>query len=240
MQELNDIVNDALSKMQENGKIEEIIAKKVEETVESAINDQLREHSNFGRNIKEQLKAILQVDLSGAGIPSYHDFIIKSIRKSVDDQLKNSSVEKLENMISSIIANPPATIKLSDFIEDFRENSEEDACDDGEEYFTFIVDDDHDGFVRIHFDTKSDKEKWNCKNKLHCKFDKENKGPEGEDLWEVFSVTIDGEDTNRSMFAGPFYNFERTMYQMHCCNTKLIIDVSPDCDDQMAYHWPDQ
>jgi hypothetical protein len=42
---------------------------------------------------------------------------------------------------------------------------------------------------------------------------------------EVFHLSFQNQDVEKHLFAGPFYNFERSLFQMKAAKTRVILDA---------------
>lgn len=222
MKELESAIVAAFSKMAETGAIQTIIEKKIEKTVEEILSEALRSYSEFGKGLTGIIKASLNVDLHQLGLVGYNDIILKIVRAKLDTSMEVFGKAQIEKDLEELLKSPPAVIKLSELVEQLKEKH----CDGDFHECTCIVDwGNSDGWGRVYLDKDADKRKNDCEHSLA--FTKEG---------EIYSFSIDGRDPSKKIFCGPFYGFERTLFQMYAAKTKLVIDKDevdiyyPGCD----------
>ncbi len=228
MLDINEIVQETIASMDHEGKIKELIEQKVSSTIEGVIADSFKEYSDFGRNLKKYVDEKLNIDFRAIGLEGYHDHIIKTISSVISANLHGESEKRLKETLGKIIVEAPKQMKLSEIIKMAREQFEEEASEEDNrwESMTCRVDDRNDTFFRyISFDKKPDKSRHGCAYRIGLHKDRDSK------KWTVFTMTIDNESMNKSLFIGPFYNVEKILYQMHCANSEIIIDLD---DDQIT------
>jgi hypothetical protein len=68
--DMNLIINNQLAALNEEGYVEKIIRKQLEETIKDVVEDSLRSWSDFGKGLKETVKGQLQINLVQ---PSYSE-----------------------------------------------------------------------------------------------------------------------------------------------------------------------
>ena len=223
MLDLNAIVQDTISNMDHEGTIKDLIEKKVSSTIESVIEASFREYSDFGKGLKEYVEESLNIDFNRLGIEGYHDHILKIIGGVIDAKLKGDSERKLKETLDQIIVEAPKQIKLSEIISMMKEQYTEDASDADNrwENMTCIVQDRNDAFfMYISLDSHPDKSKHSCAFRIGL-----HKNRSKDNVWEVFTISIDGKSMRDTMFAGPFYQTEKLLYQIHCFNSEFIVDL---------------
>lgn len=218
MQELKDVVATAFEKIVESGVIEQAIEKKMVETITSIFNEQLRDYSEFGKKLTEKVKASLNVNMHDLAIPGYNDLVLKIIRRQVDAHTGHAIAEQIEKQMSNLLAPPPREIKLTELVADFiKKNTPDDdgcSCDDSPEEITFLFEDDG-WFKYVRLDKNPNIDKYRCEIQLGL--DKDGR---------IFSLKLDGKDSQHTLFIGPLYNFERSLFQMYAAGTKLVIDAA--------------
>lgn len=222
MKELETAIVAAFTKMAETGAIEKIVAEKIAKTVDSILDDALRSYSDFGKQLKETINASLHVDMKGLSLTGYNDIILKIIKAKLDNSIEIVGAARIEKELEELLAAPPAEIKLSELVEQLKNGRT------GGDWYqcTCIVDwGSNDGWGRIYLDEDGDKSKRDCDHELA--FTKDG---------EIYSISIDGRDPSKKLFIGPFYSFERSLFQMYVAKTKLIVDENevetyyPGCD----------
>jgi hypothetical protein len=219
MKELESAIVAAFTKMAETGAIQAIIEKKIEKTVDEILGDALRSYSDFGKNLSEVIKGAMNVDLRQLGLVGYNDIVLKIVKAKLDHSMEVFGKAQIEKYLEELLKCPPAEIKLSELVEQLKE-----AHSDDERYeCTCIVEwGKSDGWGRVYLDKNGDKRKYDCEHSLS--FTKEG---------EIYSFSIEGRDPSKKIFCGPFYGFERTLFQMYAAKTRLIVD-----EDDVEIHYP--
>ncbi|OUR99271.1 hypothetical protein A9Q81_11905 [Gammaproteobacteria bacterium 42_54_T18] len=234
MLDINKVVQDTIANMDHEGKIQELIEAKVTSTIESIMEDSFKEYSSFGKGLKTYIDDKLNIDFDGIGLEGYHDHIIKMISTIMSKQLHGESEAKLKKTLESMLVEAPKQIKLSDIIKQAKGQFTEEASESDNRWgnMTCRVEDRHDNFFRrINIDQKPDASRYQCNyqiglSKQHR--EDENGNRTGEVYWEVFTMTINDTNLKNNLFVGPFYNIEKLLYQLHCANSEIIIDLEDD------------
>ncbi len=230
MQDLQNAVNTAFASIVQSGAIQLTIEKKLLATVESIIDNELRSYSDFGQALSKQVKSALQVDFSNLGLPGYNDLILKIIRSQVAQQLEGQLTSQVEAQMKELLAPAPSEIKLSELVADFiKHNSERyDRHQIDSEGITLIVEEDRSHstvFHHVYLDKEEGKDKYQCSYQIDV--------IDGR----VYRVQIDRVDPDKKLFAGPFYDFGRQVFQLYAAGTKLIVDGD---EDSIETHYPYQ
>lgn len=221
MNDLQNAVTEKFAQIAASGAIEAMIEKQLTETIGSIIQRQLETYSDFGKAVGEAVKKAVNVDIDRLELPGYNDLILKLIQRNVMAQMETSIESQVAKQMAELLAPPPAEIKLSDLIKQFIEmKSSDDNQSDNPENITLIIQAESYGFSHIYFDEEPDKEKYRCGYSIHL--DKEGK---------AYSIKIDGEDTKKKLFVGPFYNFEKLMFNIHAAGVKVVLDQGDSEDD---------
>lgn len=159
---IQDQVQLALNNIVESGKIQEIVAKNVEKTIESLFHDALREYSDFGKNLKEIVQSALQIDLSTVSTLGYQQIVTDIVKQKLQEATLEHISQPLEETLSQIIAPfEKRTYKLSEIIAKYRE-CEWDSLDDDEVDISLHIEDSGYNSIYVHFDKESSKERYQC------------------------------------------------------------------------------
>lgn len=216
MDDLKSAVQTAFGNVVSSGAIEAAIEKQLASTIASLIQAELREYSDFGKAIKECVQQAVCVNLDRLDLPSYNELILQIIRRQMDAALQSDVVKQLEDNMAKLLVAPPAEITMEALIEAFVEHHKEDK--DGDD-FTLLMERKH-GTTYISLDEDSGKSEYSCDYRLAV--DRDGK---------VYSLTIGTKDVAKTIFTGPFYNFERMLFQLYAAKTKLIIAPDEQAED---------
>lgn len=219
MKELETAITAAFTKMAETGAIQKIIEQKIEKTVEDILGDLLRSYSDFGKGLKETIQNSLNVDLRELGLAGYNDIILKIVKTKLDASMEVFGKEQIEKDLEELLKSPPAEIKLSELVEQLKEGHED---EDHYQCTCIVAWSDTDGYGRVYLHEDGEKSKSQCSYELA--FAKNGR---------IYSFSIEGRDPSKKIFCGPFYGFERTLFQMYTAKTRLIID-----EDDVDIYYP--
>ncbi|MGN4188737.1 hypothetical protein ACS0Y6_11505 [Burkholderia gladioli] len=221
MKELEQAVSIAFSNIVASGVIENAIEKKLTETITSIIDSELRSYSDFGKQLGEQVKAAMQVDLTKLGLPGYNDFILKVVRAKVSALTKKAIAEQVEAQLTTLLAPAPAEIKLSELVAQFIKGNDDRygygcSCDAPDRITLHVQDTDY-GSNWIALDKADGKSEHECEIRFGV----------SKDTGSMFGLRLGKQKVEETLFLDP-YGFERTILQMFHAGTKLVIDREAD------------
>jgi hypothetical protein len=217
MDQLKQAVAAAFDKIVASGVIEQVIEKKLTETISDAIGTHLRSYGDFGKAIQEKVQQSIGVNLDRMDLPSYNDFVLKVIRTQMDAAMTGTAAKQLEENMAKLLAVAPAEITLEKLVNDFIEAHKEDR--QGQE-FTLLIERESYGFTYVCFDEDEGKSKYSCDFRIGITKD-----------GEVFSLQLGGKDVSKTLFVGPIYGFERDLYQLYAAKTKIVVPTGADASD---------
>jgi hypothetical protein len=215
MDQMKDAIDTAFKNIVASGLIEKTIEEKLTETIKSAIDNQLRQYSDFGKAIEQKVKELVKVDLSSLGLEGYNDFVMKIIRKNVAELTDKSISTQIENQLKELLAPAPEQIELSKLVANFIAFSKENDLTENQSEITLIVEHSSGSsdYRYVCLDAEPNKSAYQCKYRIGVT----SKG-------DPFSMRIDDEDMRKKLFVGSMYSFERDLFQMHVAGTKIIFD----------------
>jgi len=229
MQDMTNAVAAAFQNIVAAGAIEKAIEENLNKTIASIIQDQLKSYSDFGKQLSEHVKKALQVDFDNLGLAPYSDFILKIVRTQVDTQVGNVLAKQVEEQMTKLLQPAPAEIKLSKLIEDFIEHNKPDGCEcGGSDRITLHIEESRYGSRWIGLDKDEGKSEYSCEIRFAV----------SESDGKIFGLRLDGKEADKTLFIGPIYGFERSLFQIYAAGTKLIVDG--DCADDFDTYYPGQ
>ena len=235
--DINGIVSSCLEGMKTSGIIAKTIRDKVESETIKKIEEMFRWQSDFSKGLEKHLSGSLKVNFNEiVGIDGYHQQILNMIQKVVDNQLAGDAQKRVAETIEKILENPPEKIVMADAIKQFLEDGAEKASEEGWDEMTYIVKDANDRyFSYISFDPEPNKTEYSCRYRLGIHKDR------GHGFDSVFTLSVNGQDAGKELFAGPVYGIERLLYQAFVA--KLPIDFAempyleyPEWEDEDGCH----
>lgn len=221
--DLNKMVMESLKKMELEGKVQTIVEKHVESTVNDVVKDLFGNWSDFSKELKNTAKDALQLNFNDLNLSSYNHLILQAIKDKLDDEITNQGVNQIKQQIEALLTDSKREYKLSELVKELR-GEVEDIDELGyEEYheMTLHVDDPY-GSYWIGLDARNDIDEYSCKYKLHV-------SKEGT----LYSVKINEKEYGRSRSVNEFdvkavmnglYGLEETLFKIYASGAKLIID----------------
>ena len=214
---IQDQVQSALNNVVLSGKIEEIISKKIEKTIEDILDDSLKSYSDFGRQVKEVINNSLQIDLSKISALGYQQIVVDIVNQKLKEATLEHISKPIEDVLSKVIAPfEKRTYKLSEIIEKYKE-SEWDSSDDDEIEISFHVEESSYGSIHIGFDKEKVNRKYDCEYQLSVNDDKDK---------NIYSFEIKGwkpqqGDLRASSIHGTFDHF---IFNLYASQSPIEID----------------
>ena len=216
--DLKEIIERSVNNLIESGAIEKAIATNIEKSVADAIKDSMSSYSTFGKQLTKAVQEALKVH-GDIDLPSYNDAILKIVARQVETMTDAAIQRQVAERLKQLLTPAPESIKLSKLVEDFieRVKSEKESgcvCYGEEGKVSVHVTEPDKGFTYVYLDKEGNVPA----NKCEIKF--------GVYRGEVFSLSFQNQDVEKQMFVGPFYNFERLLFQMKAAKTKIELDVN--------------
>lgn len=161
------MVLDSLAKMESEGKVQAIVEKHVESTVNEVVKDIFGNWSDFNKDLKNYVKENLQINFRDLNISSYNHLILKAVQDMLDDQVVAQGVEQVKGQLESMLSNTKREYKLSELVQELSKEIEDLDELGYEEYheMTMHVDDSYSSFW-IGLDARNDINEYDCKYRL--------------------------------------------------------------------------
>jgi hypothetical protein len=211
-------VASALGKIIDSGKIEAAIDTTLEHTITHAINEELGHYSAFSKELREKVKAAVGIKLGDLKIGEYNAVVIDIINRKLGPMIAEFGAKQIEADLAKLLAPAPAEKWLSALVEDFKADLTTYYAAREDRHETITVRTHLDGtFVKhwtVDLDRKPNQQPYACEFRFMV-----------NDRGEMFALRFGGRNTEKDVFIGGYYGFERTLFQLHACKTKLIMDV---------------
>lgn len=121
---LNDISQQVLSEMNEDGTIKKIIRKQMEDTVAQMSRDMFSNYSDFGKKLKTHVESTLHLNLSQINLADFSATINDIVAKQLNDTAYVQAVSPIQNTIKDILGElDKSQYDLSDIIRSFKKHS---------------------------------------------------------------------------------------------------------------------
>ena len=221
MKDFAQAVATAFDQIASAGVIEKQIHATLQKTIESAVNDALRSYSDFGKKLDEAVKSALAVDFNHLGLPLYNDIILKIVREKVGTLLPELAAKQFDTYMADLLSPAPASIKLSELVEQYIESEADSHRRDGSEHITLIVEDnDSSGFKYVHLDANEGRDKYSCEIQFGVTRD-----------GRVYRVSFGKQEITTRLIAGPLYGFHKTLFGLYAAGTCIEFDEDADYID---------
>lgn len=214
--DLNELIVGTVDNVIASGVIEKTIAAQIEKTVLETIVAAMGKYTDFGKALEKAVAGALKLH-GEIDLPSYNDAILKIVARQVETRT-NAVIEKqVAERMRELLTPAPESIKLSElvaaFIERVKDRQKSGCVCYGEQgQITLHVKDDGHNFTYVEIDEEKDKPAYKCQIRF------------GVHKSEIFSLCFGNMDTEKQLFVGPLYNFERQIFQMKAAKTKVILD----------------
>jgi hypothetical protein len=212
--DLNKIVNDTMQELSESGYVQERVTHHLKKTIDDVVEDCLRSYSNFGKELKEQVKEQMQFNLDRLDIPSYNQVILNVIGEELDKAIHQQGATEMKEQLQQLLGTAKDQYKLSDLVLDMVKDDDKLNELDYDEYkeVTVIVDKKYSS-VYIYMDPEEDKDWYRCKYQVTMDED-----------GTVRHAEIGEKKFDNKVIMGGLYGLDKTLFQMWTRKAKLIID----------------
>jgi len=208
---IHDQVQSALNNVVSSGKIEEIISKRIEKTIEDILEDSLKSYSDFGKQVKEVINNSLQIDLSKISTLGYQQIVVDIVNQKLKEATLEHISKPIEDVLSQVIAPfEKRTYKLSEIIAKYKEYEWE-SSDSDEIDISFHVEYGDYSSIYIGFDKEESKQRHSCEYQLYI-----NKDDSLMWLFEIKGWKPQRGDLRSSPIHGDFDNLIFNLYASQC------------------------
>jgi hypothetical protein len=162
MEQLQNSIIEAFQRKVADGKFDQILEEKMTKFLSSVVDDALSSWGDFSKALKKKLAQDLELRIHEIDFATYNAALIGHLRNIIQDNYVGMFQQKLIETTDSIFQKPPEKMKLSELIEKFKEDCEDDESHDISFHFERSGD-----FVRIYFDKDADKSEYSCDYRLY-------------------------------------------------------------------------
>lgn len=208
--DLEKLINEKVTETLDN-KLTELISDKVHKCIDTILSDLFRSYGSLSKQLEEQLKTSLQINLSQVGIETYNERVMKAVKASLDKIMDERAVKMVEEQVAELVSYSfREEIKMSELVDEFAKSF---RWQDGD-YMepTIIIEQSNYGTTYISLDEESDKDRYKCAYQLSI--DKMNK------VWSYECRGYFGKKDNMAIHG----DFEKLMFALYANKTKIVID----------------
>lgn len=221
--DLNKMVMESLVKMQSEGKVQAIVEKHVESTVNDVVKDLFGNWSDFSKDLKNTAKEALQINFKDLNLASYNHLILQAIKDKLDDEITNQGVAQIKNQIEGLLTDSKREYRLSELVKELAgeiEDLDELGYEDYHE-MTLHIDDSYSSHW-IGLDSRSDIREYDCKYRFMVNSQGELCSVKINDK-ESYSRKNINEFDVKAVLNG-LHGLEETLFKIYTSGAKLIID----------------
>jgi len=210
--DLNKLVNESLAKIEQEGFVQVTVEKQLKKTIESIVDDLFRSYSEFGKNLKKEVESHLSVDLEKLNIAGYNVMVLNAVQEELDKLVHTQGIEKIKCSLTELLGEVPKEYKLSELIEEFKEDVLSDDSDYSGREISFHVKREY-GSIYISFDRDDDKSEYRCQYRIWAEKD-----------GSITTIKINDKEFNNKVIMGGLWGFDKTLFKIYSTGTKIIID----------------
>lgn len=197
-------------------KITDLVGK----TVDQALSEQFRSYGEFGKVVQAALKTVVPHEVSIDGAARFDHTLKAAIERRLAAYNEQRMTEALQPMLDELLKVPPSEIKLTQLVGEAKGSWEDNHRREGDEQMTVVIEPTSYGSRWIYMDPRSNRDKYSCQVRLGV-YEADGK---------MFGLKIEGTEVGKTLFAGDYYGFERTLFALFTRGAKLVIDVE-DADE---------
>lgn len=221
-------VESAMTNLVASGKIEAMIEKKLEETIKSLIDDNLKSWSEFGKALGEAVKNSIKFDGSKLSLPEYNTLILNSvteiIQREMTEPVRKACEEKLAKLFKPLNKTEYTITEIvemfhKDIVGDAENDSDGDEDKMGQE-FSLFIERSSGGWLYLSLDEEEGKSKYSCKFRIHV-YLKEGK---------ILSIDADGTKLDKAKNSTSLHGFADTLFKMYASGVKIVDDGAQERD----------
>lgn len=122
MKELHQVVSHKLAEMINNGHIEKIIEKNIQDLVESSVATALQPYGDFGKFINNKVEQSIAASQDDISLPLYNNFIAERVNAAFKNALEETALARFDEMVTDILQPVPKTSTFSELLAEIREH----------------------------------------------------------------------------------------------------------------------
>jgi hypothetical protein len=213
MIDLNKVINQSMTKIEEEGFVEKVVKKRLEETVSSIVDDLFRSYSDFGKDLKNEVSQQLNINLKELNLAGYNTMVLNAVKEKLDEAIHIQGTEKIKETLDELLSDVKKEYTLSELIDEMKNKANEYGEYNGQE-ISFHIDPRRDILTFIDFDEEPNKDKYQCKYKIWV----------NSETGIIAGAEIRDRKFDNRVIMGGLRGFEETLFKIYTTGPKLIID----------------
>ncbi|WP_456010587.1 hypothetical protein [Clostridium butyricum] len=228
MIDLNKVVNDTLSEMENEKFVEKIVKDTLEKSIKSIVDDIFRSYSDFGKKLETYIESNLNIDFNRLGLEGYNGIVLAAVKEQLDKSITVQGVEKIKNSMDEMLSDIKEEYTLSEIVEKVKDDSDKESYEyDYDEHVFLIIDKSSGGYTHIYID--NDEDEPDRKYDYSYQIDIDNKG-------KPYSIKFKGDEINTKQIMGGLYGLDKLLFKIYASGAKIKLDQGDDADDYDLYY----
>lgn len=225
MIDLNKVVNDTLSEMENEKFVEKIVKDTLEKSIKSIVDDIFRSYSDFGKKLETYIESNLNIDFNRLGLEGYNGIVLAAVKEQLDKSITVQGVEKIKNSMDEMLSDIKEEYTLSEIVEKVKDDSDKESYEyDYDEHVFLIIDKSSGGYTHIYID--NDEDEPDRKYDYSYQIDIDNKG-------KPYSIKFKGDEINTKQIMG---GLDKLLFKIYASGAKIKLDQGDDADDYDLYY----
>lgn len=198
--------------------IRKLIDKKIDEAVQSAVDEEFR----YGGNLKKQLTSAVGGALSigdKIDVPAYGVMVMALLREKLDANINELLNEKLASEMQELLQIAPKVLAFSEVIAKMTEQAKEQSDSPWGKISVFIEESDWSaGCYHVGIDPDGDiRKRYECDTQFYV-----------DAAGKISSLTVNKRDVGKVIGIAPYWGYQKMIFAAYACGSKLIMDeLSP-------------
>ena len=229
---IQEIVNNKLKEMDENGIVKKTIEETIEKSVLGAVTDALSGYK-LKRQIEELVTEQVSIVAKNIGFTAYNSFIAQKLKQITEEVLSEDISTKLQNTMDNIFLMKHENLKLSEILNTYRDYMRK-TVDTSEQYD--LNGRFHAEFTESSYGTKIirlSKEKTTYRNESEIEMWFYNH-PKSNKAY-ISTLCLNGKNMSNTFKIGNLYNYEALLVNLLYNKTEFEFDIEDEDDIDTSF-----
>ncbi len=225
-----------------DGRLDQMVAKSVEEAVGKIVRDALSSYSPFAKALSDELKSALGVAPGSLGLQGYNQTVLNIVRAVIDARVEKDGRQAMQAALDDLLGEtPPETIKLSKLAEQFGRWFKENQYGDERPWVQLETSDTTSHFRWLVFGARDTGSRTGFGGTRRREIGEETaRMLVSMEEGKISCLRADGIDFSKTVFLGRgLRGFVRTLFQMQVAGTRIEIDTEAPADHLPDWHSDD-
>lgn len=234
--DIKTVVDEEMGKLIDSGKLREMVAKSLEKSVASSIDEAIRQYSEFHKGMTGKIKEAVGVEFANVNLQTAILGLGQLVQAHVSRYVTEQTHPKLIEQLDELFKPAPKMIGLQEIIDAYKEDEADDAMSDGVDRCGLVITQDDRSWLRIGLNPKPtkrdmDKGTYSYRDKdindvRDCEIQinavRRDDGDGYAFKWISFGGGMD-KKTTATFLPTALYGLSRRLFQMYAAGTILTI-----------------